>query len=64
MLDRKGGFTPVWFGALGYHLWFKLIILVLVSFGLSLGVVELLICRLAPVLQTFGTKSPRLAGAA
>lgn len=22
LLDRHGGFTPVWFGALGYHLWF------------------------------------------
>jgi fucose 4-O-acetylase-like acetyltransferase len=22
VLDRKVGFTPIWFGALGYHLWF------------------------------------------
>ena len=22
LLDRNVGFTPIWFGALGYHLWF------------------------------------------
>jgi peptidoglycan/LPS O-acetylase OafA/YrhL len=22
LLDRNAGFTPIWFGALGYHLWF------------------------------------------
>jgi hypothetical protein len=22
LFDRNVGFTPVWFGALGYHLWF------------------------------------------